>query len=275
MSSLSSWWPSGRANGARSGPSTASQLRHKRLSFACSGDAPREMKTFSSTLPVRAGPCHSSKRASCPGSVLRRRVIRVRGRGASAASACAFFAVRCFLPPVSVGGGSTTSESLRRAARSSSASSPASKRACMSAAHCRNAASRRPMPVPEDGAGQGAPATGDAAGRAVPFASPSARCPADAEETAPGTGAGLPSGMRASPGTAGDVPPFSPASGTEAFPLPATGAAVVPPPRRRPGELLPSAGVASGTGAAGAAAAKGAAAGTGSGKEAAGTVSVT
>ena len=80
--------------------------------------------------------------------------------------------------------------------------------------------------------------------------------------------------MRASPGTADDVPPFSPASGTEAFPLPATGAAVVPPPRRRMGELLPSAGVASGTGATGAAAAKGAAAGTGSGKEAAGTVSV-
>ena len=80
--------------------------------------------------------------------------------------------------------------------------------------------------------------------------------------------------MRASPGTADDVPPFSPASGTEAFPLPATGAAVVPPPRRRLGELLPSAGVASGTGATGDAAAKGAAAGTGSGKEAAGTVSV-
>ena len=144
----------------------------------------------------------------------------------------------------------------------------------MSAAHCRNAASRRPMPVPEDGAGRGAPATGDAAGRAVPFASPSARCPADTEETAPGTGAGLPSGMRASPGAAGDAPPFSPASGTEAFPLPATGAAVVPPPRRRLGELLPSAGVASGAGATGVAAVKGAAAGTGSGKEAAGTVSV-
>ena len=80
--------------------------------------------------------------------------------------------------------------------------------------------------------------------------------------------------MRASPGAAGDAPPFSPASGTGAFPLPATGAAVVPPPRRRPGELLPSAGVASGAGATGVAAAKGAAAGTGSGKEAAGTVSV-
>ena len=56
-------------------------------------------------------------------------------------------------------------------------------------------------------------------------------------------------------------------------PLSATGAAFVPA-RRRLGELLTSAGVASGAGATAVAASKEAAAGTGSGKEEEGTVSV-
>lgn len=63
------------------------------------------------------------------------------------------------------------------------------------------------------------------------------------------------------------------ASVTGAGPVSATGAAFELPARRRLGELLASAGVASEAGAAGAAAAKDAADGTGSGKEAAGIVS--
>ena len=57
-------------------------------------------------------------------------------------------------------------------------------------------------------------------------------------------------------------------------PLSATGAAFGLPARRRLGELLTSAGVASGAGATAVAASKEAAAGTGSGKEEEGTVSV-
>ena len=57
--------------------------------------------------------------------------------------------------------------------RSSSASSPASKRACMAAAHCRKAASRRPMPAPAGG---------------VAFPAPS--CPSGKGANGPGAGSG-------------------------------------------------------------------------------------